>query len=90
MTNKAMDQTFETFYYTHMMFNGSFTNETWLNDTLFSFDPLLPSNATNDPINAMIERNRSAIINDTKYGMNSEGNLTIWIAATMGNPDSIA
>lgn len=33
---------------------------------------------------------RSAIQNDIRYGMNTEGNLTIWIAATLGTENSIA
>jgi hypothetical protein len=33
---------------------------------------------------------RAAIINDVRYGMNTEGNLTIWVLATLGNTDSIA
>jgi hypothetical protein len=40
MTNKGLDQTFQSFYYTHMMFAGQFNDTTWLNDTLFSFAPL--------------------------------------------------
>jgi len=93
MTNKAMDQTFQTFYYSHMMWAGQFNNETWLNDTLFGFDPIQanPNNTAEiNATNAAIEMQRAAIYNDTRYGMmGSEANLTIWIAATMGNPESI-
>lgn len=38
----------------------------------------------------MINSTRTAIYNDLKYGMNTEGNLTIWISAAMGDADSIA
>lgn len=85
-----MSQNFQDFYYTHMMWSSGFNSETWLNDTLFAFDPISPDNATANQTNAWIEANRTAIYNDTKYGMNTEGNLTIWISATMNDTDAIA
>jgi len=87
-----MDQTFQSFYYTHMMWAGSFSEESWINGTLFSFDPVVANptgNATINATNAAIEMQRSAIANDTMYGFGTEGNMTIWVAATMGAEESM-
>lgn len=41
-------------------------------------------------IDAEIVANRTAIIDDVRYGMSSEANLTIWIAATLNDSTAIA
>lgn len=93
MTNKAMDQTFQSFYYSHMMWAGQFNDTTWINDTLFNFDPITPpspnNNATVNATNDAIMMQRSAIANDTMYGFGTEANLTIWISATGGSAESM-
>ena len=92
MTNKGLDQTFMSFFYTHTMFASQYNDTTWVNDTLFSFAPLIVNAtlANETAFNDAIMMKRSAIVNDTRYGMSSQGNLTIWVSATLGTTESIA
>ena len=81
-TNKLVSQSFQDFYFAHMMFGSHFDNLTWVNETLFGFDP--PVNETSD----YIEMVRAAIYQDLRYGMSTERNLTIWVAAALNDTEA--
>lgn len=75
-----LTQTFLNFWYTHTMFEGNFDSSTWITTTLFGFVDQSAFNATEK---TWFDGNVSAIVNDVRYGMSTERNLTIWIAATL-------
>jgi len=81
-TNKLVAQSFQDFYFAHMMYDSHFNNLTWVNDTLFGFDPVTNESSPN------IEKERTAIYLDPRYGLSSDRNLSIWVAAALNNTEA--
>lgn len=78
-----INQSFINFFYSHSMFYGQFDQNAWIYDVLFVLYPV-DATATGKTNNATI----TAIVNDTRYGMGTVRNLTIWIAAVSGDAEA--
>jgi len=79
-------QNFQNFMYAHLMWSSPQFNITGNYASLGAAGGVMADcNQTNTTLAI-----QTAVYNDIKFGMSTERNLTIWVAAKLGNADAVS